>query len=52
MIDGSMMKGKRMIIQTLILPQLHSNNMRIENTGILACESVYWLNINTGIEIL
>ena len=54
MIDGIGMKSKRIIIlfqlQKQILQQLHNNNMEIENIGLLACKSVYWLNINTDIE--
>ena len=50
MIDGTAMKGKSIIIpyqlKKQILQQLHSNNMGIENTMLLACELVYWVNMN------
>ena len=50
MIDGIAMKGKRIIILSLlqkqILQQLHSNHMGIEKMRFLAHESVYLININ------
>ena len=54
MIDGTVMKGKRIIIpfqlQKQILQQLHSNHMAIEKMKLLVHESVYWLNMNEDIE--
>ena len=53
-IDGMSMEVKRGIIpvqlQKQILQQLFSNHMGIEKTRLLACESVYWLNINASIQ--
>ena len=53
MIDGITMKGKRKILfqlQKQILWQLHNNEMEIEKMRLLACESVYWVNINADIK--
>ena len=54
MINGIMMKGKRIIIpfqlQKKILWQLHSNHMGIKKKRLLACISVFWFNMNTDIE--
>ena len=33
-----------------VLDQLHTNRMGIGKTKVLVCESVYWVNINTGIK--
>ena len=52
MIDGIVMKGKRIIIPFQLhkhkVQQLHRIYMEIEKTGLLAHKSVYWLNMNTG----
>ena len=48
------MKGRCIIIPERLkqqaLDQLHVNHMDIETTKLLACESVYWVNINNDIE--
>ena len=48
------MKGRRLIIPTVlhdkVLEELHLNHMGIEKTRLLACESIYWINMNTDIE--
>ena len=53
-IDGVMLKGRHIIIPTSlkqqVLDQLHTNHMGIEKTKLLACESVYWSDINVDIE--
>ena len=54
-IDGIIMKGRCMllyqrILKTQALDQLHINHMGIEKTKLLACESIYWVNINDNIE--
>ena len=53
-IDGVLLKGRCIIIpnslKQQILTQLHINNMGIEKTKLLACESVFWHNINADIE--
>ena len=52
--NGIAMKGTKITIpcqlQKQILWQVHSNHMGIEMIRLLACKSVYWLNINTDIE--
>ena len=54
MIDGIVMKGKRIIIpfhlQKHILQQLHSNHLGIEKTRLLVHGLVYWVNVNADIE--
>ena len=53
-IDGVVMKGRHVIIPSglkqQVLDQLHLNHMGIKKPKLLACESVYWVNINTDIE--
>ena len=53
-IDGVVMKGRCIIIPTSlkqqVLDQLHTNQMGIEKTKLLACESVYWADINVDTE--
>ena len=53
-IDGIIMKGRHIIIpgilKTQVLDQLHINHMGIEKTKLLACESIYWPNINDEVE--
>ena len=52
--DGIVIKGRHIVIpralQQQVLKQLHINHMGIEKTNILACESVYWICMNTDIE--
>ena len=56
MVDGIAMKGKRVIILSLlcrqILEQLYSNHMDIEKMRLFARELVYWGNMNADIENL
>ena len=53
-IDGVILKGRCIIIpdslKQQVLTQLHTNYMGIENTKLLAHESVSWHNINANIE--
>ena len=53
-IDGVILKGRCIIIpdslKQQVLAQLHTNHMDIEKTKLLACESVFWHNINANIE--
>ena len=53
-IDGVIIKGRCIIIpdslKQQVLTQLHTNHMGIEKTKLLACESVFWHNINGNIE--
>ena len=53
-IDGIILKGKCIIIpnslKEQVLSQLHTNNMGIEKTKLLAWECVYWPGINADIE--
>ena len=53
-IDGITMKGRHVIIPEVLkaqmLDQLHINHMGIEKTKLLACKSIYWVNINDDIE--
>ena len=53
-IDGVIMKGRCIIIPKVLqqeaLDQLHVNYMGIEETKLLAYESVYWVNINADIK--
>ena len=55
MIDGSMIKGKHIIIPCLlqkqILDQLHSNHMDIEKTYPCMRESVHWVNMGTELTV-
>ena len=50
MIDGIMMKGKRIIIPSQLQKQLHNNHMDAEKRRLLVCKSVCWLNINTDVQ--
>ena len=53
-IDGVIMKGRCVVIPEVLkqqaLDQLHINHMGIEKTQLIACESIYWVNINNNIE--
>ena len=53
-IDGVIRKGRCIIIsdslKQQVLAQLHTNHMGIEKTKLLACESVFWHNINANIK--
>ena len=53
-INGIIMKDRHVItpeiLKTQDLDQLHINHMGIEKTKLLACESIYWVNINVDIE--
>ena len=55
MVNGMVIKGKQIIItpqlQMQMSEQLHSNHMGVEKTKLLACESIYWLNINADIDV-
>ena len=48
------MKGRRIIIpavhQDKALKQLHLNHIGIEETRLLACRSIHWMNMNGDIE--
>ena len=47
------MKGRTIIIpasQDKVLKQLHLRHMSIVKTRLLACESIYWVNMNANIE--
>ena len=48
------MKGRRTIIPAVLqdkaLQQLHMNEMEIEKTRLIACEYIYWVNMNTDIK--
>ena len=54
MIEGVVMKGKRVItlveLQPQVLGQLHNNHIGISKARLLARESVYWINMNADIE--
>ena len=54
MIDGIIMKGRHIVMPEVLKPQvldqLNINHMGIEKTKLLACKSIYWPNINKGIE--
>ena len=49
-IDGIIMKGRHAVTPEIVkahaLDKLHVNHMGIEKTKLLACELVYWVNIN------
>ena len=53
-IDGIVMKGKHIIIPKVLKQQALDQplviHMGIEKTELLACESIYWVNINNDIE--
>ena len=53
-IDGIILKGRHIVIpkslKQQVLDQLHMNQMGIEKTKLLACESVYWSSIKADIE--
>ena len=48
------MRGKGIIIpaslHSTVLDNLHINHMGIEKTRLLACKSMYWINMNADIE--
>ena len=39
-----------MALKQQVLDQLYTNHMGIEKTKLLACESIYWVDISTDIE--
>ena len=39
-------------LQDKAIKQLHVSHMGIENTRLLACESIYWINMNDDIEAI
>ena len=53
-INGIIMEGRHIIIPEIVktqaLDHLHVNHMRIEETKLVACKSVYWVNTNDAIE--
>ena len=53
-IDGIILKDRCIVIpdslKEQVLTQLHASHMGIEKTKLLACESVFWSNINDDIE--
>ena len=53
-IDSVIMKGRCIIIPEALkqqaIDQLHVNHMGIEKTKLLACKSIYWVNVNNDIE--
>ena len=53
-IDGVILKGRCIIIpdslKQQVHTQLHTNHIGIEKTKLLACESVFWHNINANTE--
>ena len=53
-IEGVILKGRCIIIPSSlkqqVFTQLHRNHMGIEKMKLLACESVFWHNINANIE--
>ena len=46
-IHGITMHGKTTLLQDITL-QLDPRNMGIQKTTLLACESIYWVNMNTS----
>ena len=54
-IDRVVMKGRHIIapaeLMQQVLEQLHLNHMGIKKIKLLMCESVYWVIINTDIEM-
>ena len=52
--DEVVMKGRYILtpssLKQQVLDQLHTNHMGIEKTKLLACESVYWADINADVE--
>ena len=53
-IDSIILKGRHIVIpyslRQHVLAQLHTSNMGTEKTRLLACDSVFWSNINADIE--
>ena len=53
-IDGVILKGRHIGIpyslRQQVLIQLHTSHMAIEKTRLLACDSVFWSNINANIK--
>ena len=53
-IDYVVMKGRHIItpeaLKQQALDQPYVNHMGIEKTKLLACESIYWVNVNNGIK--
>ena len=53
MINGVILKGICVVIPETLkkaLEQLHANHVGIVKTKLMACESIYWTNINDDIE--
>ena len=50
--DGIAMKGKRIIVPALLQDSAmkHINHMGIEKTRLLACNHIYWVNMNASIK--
>ena len=52
--DGFIMKGRCIIIPEVLkawaLDHLHIKHMGIEKIKLLACESIYWVNIHDDVE--
>ena len=55
-IDGVIMKGRHIIILKALKQQAvdqdHVSHMGIDKTKLLACESMYWVNVNNYIKII
>ena len=53
-IDVIILKGRHIVLpdslKQQVLTQLHTSHMGIEKTKLLACDSVFWSNINTDIK--
>ena len=53
-IEGITMKGRRIIMPAVLQDKaqklLNLNLMGVEKTRLLACESIYWINMNVDIE--
>ena len=53
-IGGIVIKGRIIIVlvtlQDRALKQLHLNHVGMEKTQLLACESMYWIRLNSDIE--
>ena len=53
-IDRVILKGRHVVIPELLqnqaLQQFHVNHVGIEKTKLLACESIYWIDMNVDIK--
>ena len=53
-IDSMILKGRCIVIpcslRQQVLAQLHTSHMGMEKTKLLACDSVFWSNINADIK--